>query len=527
LSILNSDVLGAKGPTVTNEAGGFRSDESLAPISMSARLREVVDIDPAGHAIQFDGSWRNWGYLGSAMRALDAVLEDHGLGPDRPVGVIMRNRPEIVRGIVALLATRRCVVTLSSVIPSATLAEEIASMGLPAVLMTGEDGRDEQLRAALERAGTIGVEMVDQDEAVVGDVFVPDTRCSSYPDVAGVAVQMLTSGTTGAPKRIDLPYRSLEHEIGSTASYSRSEDITVARLRSGTTILWVPLLHIGGMRSLITTMIAGRRIALMERFDVDQWQALVLEHRPKVVSLAPTALRMVLDAQVPTEVFEGIRAVFAGTAPLTSEVADEFLERYGVPVLVVYGATEFAGGVAGWNIGDWERFGRTKRGSVGRPNAGVTIRIVDAGTGDVRPSGEDGIVEVRGPQLGTREWVRTTDLGRMDDDGFLWILGRADDVIIRGGFKVSTTTVKDALARHPAVLDASVIGIPDARLGTVPVAAVELVSGLEEAPTPDELRDFLRGALPPYQVPVQIRIVEALPRTPSMKVSQPEVRRLF
>jgi long-chain acyl-CoA synthetase len=503
------------------------TSDGQSRISLSSRLREVAVIDPGAPAIQFEGSWRSWEYLSLGIFAIDAVLGDHGVGEDQAVGVIMRNRPEIVRSIVAALATRRCVVTLSSVIPRAALADEIQSLALPAVIMSEMDWKDEQILSAVARAGSLGLAIADDATVVTSGVLEPTKPLSTGADMAGVAVQMLTSGTTGAPKRVDLRYRSLEHEIESTASYSRSDHISEARLRSGTSILWAPLLHIGGMRSLITTLVAGRRLALMERFDVEQWRALVVEHRPRVLSLAPTALRMVLDADLPKETFEGVQAVIAGTAPLPPELADEFLERYGIPILVVYGATEFAGGVAGWTLPDWEKFGSTKRGSVGRANAGVDIRIVDPESGDSCPSGEGGLVQVRGPQLGTTEWVRTTDLGRMDEDGFLWIMGRADDVIIRGGFKVSITVVRDAILRHPGVADASVVGIPDPRLGSVPVAAVELVPGLDAPPSPEELRDYLRGLLAPYQVPVEVRIVDTLPRTPSLKVSQPEVARIF
>lgn len=502
-----------------------REGRDGALISLADRIDEVVRLDGAAPAIQFQGAWRNWSYLSGAVDAIDARLAGMGVARDSAVGVVMRNRPEVVRAIVAVLATRRCVVTLSSVIPRAALCEEIRKMSLSAVIASTVDW-DDDLRRAVRDAGGAALAVSDDADEVVSDAIEPRSGVAG-PDVAGVAVQMLTSGTTGAPKRVDLRYASLEYEIQSTASYSSSEDLSAARLRSGTSIIWVPLLHIGGMRSLITTLVAGRRIALMERFDVEEWRALVVEHRPKVVSLAPTALRMVLDAGLPRQTFDGVRAVFSGTAPLSPEAAEEFRERYGVPVLVVYGATEFAGGVAGWTLRDWERYGADKRGSVGRANAGVAIRIVDPETAAPMPAGELGILEVRGPQLGTDDWVRTTDLGRMDEDGFLWIIGRADDVVIRGGFKVSTTAVRDALLRHPAISDASVVGIPDARLGSVPVAAVEVSPGYGRAPTGEELRQFLRELLTAYQVPVEIKVVDALPRTPSMKASQPEVRKLF
>ncbi|HMC38640.1 MAG TPA: class I adenylate-forming enzyme family protein, partial [Acidimicrobiales bacterium] len=442
---------------------------------LPARIRGVLEIDPGAPALEFEGITRPWSFLAGAVAELDERLTALGLGEGTPVGIVVRNRPDSVGAIIAVLGTSRCVVTLSSAIPPTALAEDIRSLALPVVVMGDRDWGAEGVVTAVVDAGGVAVRVS------AGGLFVAETegaaRRSTVRTMPGVAVQMLTSGTTGPPKRIDLCYRSLEHEFESTAAYSPTADVGSVRLRSGTSILWAPLLHIGGMRGLISSVVSGRRMALLERFDVEAWRRLVVEHRPPVVSLAPTALRMVLDAGVPVETFESVRAVFAGTAPLVPEVADEFRDRYGVPVLVVYGATEFAGGVAGWTLRDWEQYGETKRGSVGRANAGIRVRIVDPDSGQPAGSGPPGVLEVMGPQLGTDDWVRTTDLARMDDDGFIWILGRADDVIIRGGFKISTTKVRDALVGHPDVADASVVGVPDARLGQVPVAAVEAKPG--------------------------------------------------
>jgi long-chain acyl-CoA synthetase len=232
----------------------------------------------------------------------------------------------------------------------------------------------------------------------------------------------------------------------------------------------------------------------------------------------------VLDAKLPREALDGVAAVIAGTAPLSPELKDEWEEHFGVPVLVVYGATEF-GGVAGWTIRDWRTYGTSKRGSVGRANDGVEIRIVDQQTHLAVPNGSTGLLEARSPQLGQEGWVRTTDLARMDDDGFIWIEGRADDVIIRGGFKVATNAVADILRQHPAVRDACVIGIADERLGQVPVAGVELREGA--ALTDEDLAVWAHEKLSSYQVPVKFLIVDQLPRTPSMKVSQPGLRALL
>lgn len=500
----------------------FKDQDIPAGECLASRLRAVLELDPGAPALEFERTWYPWSMLGESVNELDSLMSGSGIPAGCPVGVVMRNRPEVVRAVAAVLSTNRCLVTLNPATPAQFLAQEIRELRLPMVAIGADDW---SLRADVVESGGAAVRLGGPGSPAVAELAgAPATAPHTLP---GVAVQMLTSGTTGVPKRINLTYASLEHEIDSTASYSSSEKLADVRLRSGVTILWAPLVHIGGMRSLISSLVAGRKIALLERFSVDGWQDLVVRHRPRVVSLAPTAMRMVLDASVPQSTFDGVRAVVSGTAPVPPELAEEFHERYGVPVLVVYGATEFAGGVAGWTLPDWQRFGPAKRGSVGRANAGVELRVVDPANGVALPPGEEGVLEVSGPQLGREGWVRTTDLGRMDEDGFIWVVGRADDVIIRGGFKVSGSKVREALLTHPLVTDAAVVGIPDERLGSVPVAAVELKPGSEGETDEEGLRQYLKQHLNPYQVPVAVRIVDALPRTVSMKVNQPEVKRLF
>ncbi|MSV79108.1 MAG: AMP-binding protein [Actinobacteria bacterium] len=501
-------------------------DEGAAPsLHLPSWLTQVIELDPAANALHFEDTWRTWGWLGAGVRALHERLDAAGFGEGSMVGVLMRNRPEIVRAITGALATGRCLVTLSSAIPADKLADEIRRLRLPVIVATASDWANESILEAARDAGSLAL-LADESDVPFAIVVAAGERGDAPTIAPGVAVQMLTSGTTGPPKRIDLLYRSLEHEIVSTASYSRNSDLSAPRLSSGVSLVWNPLLHMGGLRALTSSLVAGRSVALMERFNVDQWAKNVREHRLRVVGLVPTALAMVLAADLPRDLFEHVQAVFAGTSPLDPELGRAFEEKYGVPVLEVYGATEFAGGVAGWTLSDRRQFGDTKTGSVGRPNQGVEVRVVDAETGESVPNGSVGLLEVRAPQLAQSGWTRTTDLAHMDDDQFLWITGRADDVIIRGGFKVATGEVGKVLAGHPSVLEACVIGLPDQRLGQVPVAAVQLRDDAEPI-TSEALLIWAREKLSGYQVPVELRIVAELPRTPSMKVSQVEVRNLF
>src|SRR4029077_4348458 len=198
-----------------------------------------------------------------------------------------------------------------------------------------------------------------------------------------------------------------------------------------------------------------------ERFELNAWADAVRRHRPRAVSLIPAALRTVLHSGLPRADLDSIRAVTCGTAPLSADDADAFTDKYGIPVLTSYAATEFGGGVAGWTLDDYQKYWRAKRGSVGRANPGAQLRVVDD-DGTAREPNQVGLLEVKPAQLGpSATWMRTTDMARIDDDGFVWILGRADQAIIRGGFKVMPDDVRLALEAHPAVAAAAVIGRSD------------------------------------------------------------------
>jgi long-chain acyl-CoA synthetase len=243
------------------------------------------------------------------------------------------------------------------------------------------------------------------------------------------------------------------------------------------------------------------------------------------VSLVPAALRMVLQSNLTRQDLASIRAVTSGTAPLSAEDADAFTAKFGIPVLTSYAATEFGGGVAGWTLADHQKYWQVKRGSVGRPSLGAQLRVVDDDGATLGPD-QAGLLEVKPGQLGpSAPWMRTTDLARIDEDGFLWILGRADQAIIRGGFKVIPDDVRAALEDHPAVRGAAVVGRPDDRLGQTPVAMVELRNG--ESIDAAALTEFLRARLARYEIPTDIAIVDDIPRTPSGKADLGAVREFF
>jgi acyl-CoA synthetase (AMP-forming)/AMP-acid ligase II len=486
--------------------------------SISERLGAVLALDPGAPALEFEGTWSTWGDLAAAADAVDVVLRERGLGAGAPVGLMLRNRPVALGTLLGLLRAGACVVTVNPLLGAERLRADLPGLGLPLLLGAPDDLAlvpVEQLPATARGAlGTLGEPIA----------LTQSAGSPAVADASGVAVRMLTSGTTGPPKRIDLRYEMLDLVMRGAKHYETGTGSDV-RLRSGVVIVNAPLVHVSGVFRVVQAMLDGRRIALLERFTVDGWIAAVREHRPKTVSLVPTALRMVLDADVDDDVFASIRSVVSGTAPLDPDLAEAFTARYGVPVLTSYGATEFGGGVAGWNLADHEQFAATKRGSVGRAHAGCSLRVVDADDGHDLGLDAVGLLEVRAAQLGTDAWVRTTDLARVDADGFLWIVGRADQTILRGGYKVQPEVVRAALERVPGVAEAAVVGVPDERLGAVPVAAVERRPGadLDE----ESVLAAASAHLARYEVPVAVTVVDALPRTASGKADLAAVRELI
>lgn len=488
---------------------------------LADRIRAVLALDPGAPAIEYQGSWTTWQALADIASGVESQLAAVGLDEGSAVGLVLRNHPAMVGAMLGVLLANGCVVTINPSHGDAGLASSIRELRLPAVVAVPTDWQRTGVFDAA--AGAMGLQVMTEAAACTTVAGLDNPGFGTFRNkTAGIAVEMLTSGTTGPPKRIPLSYSSFESTIAAAGAHYSSGQRPELRLRSGVAIVASPLVHMSGLFRTLLNVCEGRKIALLERFRVPDFVELVVRHRPRAVSLVPSALSMVLDAGVAPEVFSSVEVVTSGTAHLPVDVQEEFEQRYGVAVLPSYGATEFAGGVAGWNLALHREWAKTKRGSVGRPQRGREIRVMSLAGDSEMPAGEQGRIDVR---TTGGDWVQTTDLGRVDDDGFVFIDGRIDDVIIRGGFKVTPAEIVAVLRSHPAVRDAGVAGLPDERLGQVPVAAVELVHGSHV--TSEDLLTYVRERVSRYQVPARLVIVDELPRTPSLKVSQPGVRELF
>jgi len=497
---------------------------------LSDHIKAVLKIDPPRMAIQFEDVDWSWGDLAKVAGGLDQMLDQLGLGEAEGIGCLLRNRPPHVATIWGVIMGDRCIVTLNPVMPDDKIANDIRKMRPPVVVGARDDWERPAIVDAAREVGAAGIVLTGDKakplEWVKGlEKVGPGEHLEPLP---GVAVLMLTSGTTGEPKRAPLRYQQLELNFKRSARADKNwrEDAPPV-LKEDITLSFSPLVHISGMYFAISQGVEGRRIRLLERFSVDQWVKAVKELQLKAAGGPPTVLKMILDADIPKEDLASLVQLGSGTAGIKPEIVDQFVERYGLPVLSTYGATEFAGAVCGWSLSNFNKYWKAKRGSAGRMHPGVEARTVDPETGEPLPVNTPGLLELKSAVIGDGEnWVRTADLARVDEDHFLFILGRADNAIIRGGFKVHPDEVVKAMEQHPAIREASVVGIPDARLGHVPVAAYIVREGAE-APSDSELSAFLRETLTPYQVPVRFKQVTELPRTPSLKVSMPGVRAMF
>ncbi|MFD9430079.1 class I adenylate-forming enzyme family protein [Streptomyces sp. NPDC060002] len=479
--------------------------------------RLLAEAAADAEAIEYDGQWWTWGQVQRTARQLVGELDAVGAQNGARVGVVLENRPEHVAVVAAVIASGRCLVMLSPLQPAARLAADIARCELPVVVSGAEPLAREGVLAAVTARGAALELGTDGTPRPAGG-----TAPAGAPAHPGVAVEMLTSGTTGPPKRVPLRIGQLDQALVSGGQTPKPERL----LSRSASLVATPLVHIGGLWRALAALATGRRMLLLPRFAVEPWVSAVERHELRAASLVPAALRAVLDAQVPKERLASLQVVTSGTAPCPAELADAFFRAYGIPVLMTYGATEFAGAVAGWTLPLHQRWWRRKAGSAGRALAGVELRVTGEDGAEL-PVGGTGRLEVRTEQStrGGRTWVRTSDLARIDADRFVWIEGRADDAIIRGGFKVQPETVRRVLESHPAVREAAVAGLPDPRLGEVPVAAVEVEP---DRPAPDaaELVAHCRDRLTPYEVPAHIVVLDALPRTPSSKVSRVELLEL-
>lgn len=472
-------------------------------------------------AMGVKGRWRDWGWVHDYAAGVSAALRDCGIPAGAPTAFVPRNRPASAAALLALIEQSRTIYMMYAFQTPEALAENLRKLQKRVLVIS----RSDFVGPVVEAAKSIGAGVVLLDEeraepfaAASAVVEADNPTMESDP-----AIYVLTSGTTGTPKHFRLPYSVIAEQVN-TANLIFGKQTDSAKPPMPT-LTYFPFANISGLYHLLPVLMTGNPAILLEKFEIGAWLDYMREYRPAIGSLPPPGVQMALDAGLTRDDLKGTEFINTGAAPVDPTLHRAFEERFGITLLLSYGATEFGGPVAYFTPDLHRKWGKQKFGSVGPAWNGAALRIVDSQTGEVLPPNTEGLLEVIAPRIGP-DWIRTTDVAIIDEDGFLFHRGRADGAIMRGGFKLSPQLIEDALMLHPQVAAASVVGIPDPRLGQVPVSAIQLRGG-QTPPPPAELIAHLRKHLLATQIPVAFRFVEELPRTVSMKVDLSGVRALF
>lgn len=482
-------------------------------LDLAAAVRASIAQGGESGMIAFAGHWRSWQWLSDTADNINAALGDAGA-----VGLIARNRPQHIAAFAAQILARRTTAMIYSAQSPAGIAADIRSLRLPTVIADAQDWSVEALAAARE-TGCAAIAITDAAPSEAVKILIPRGYETFRDPVPDIAFELLSSGTTGAPRRVALSWDAITAAIANAKTAYAGTGGTDAPQ-----IMVHPLGNVAGLAYVTPPLAYGQRLVLLEKFDARAWAQAVRDYRPARGTIPPAGVRMLLDSNIAADDLSSLSLLAVGGGTLDIDTHLAFEKRFSVPILTAFGATEFGGVIAHWTLDSYRQWGAAKRASAGQASAGVTLRVIDQEDFHPLGSGKIGLLEARVTRIGP-DWIRTTDLASLDSDGFLFLHGRADAAINRGGFKIVPDAVVAMLKEHPSVADAAVVGIPDMRLGEIPVAAVELTAGARA--DGESLRAWLKHRMVAYQVPVSIKVVDALPRNASMKISLPDLRALF
>ncbi|MGA8255537.1 MAG: AMP-binding protein [Nocardioides sp.] len=477
----------------------------------------------------FEGQWHSSGSLFERGRRVAGGLQQIGVGPGDRVVVLMMNTPEV---FVTYQAVWRAGAVVTPVIFLQTppeLRHILEDSGAAAAVVTPE-----LLPMLLGSA-----EGLDLKILVVGDEPEPTPGTTPYAELEAaapidivpradddIAALLYTGGTTGRSKGVMLTHRGLWesgagiHSVGDAQGTTRS-------------LLPLPLSHAYGLIVTVGGMHSDKQmVSVLQRwFDAPGWLQLVQDHRLESSPIVPSMLSMILAEPIDDFDLSSLRSFGSGGAPLPDALRQEVKERLGADILEGYGLTESSAVVSASTPEE------SRAGSVGKPLPHAEVAIL-APDGTRLGPGEDGEICVRGPgvmkgywkspeQTATTVvdgWLHTGDVGHLDDDGYLFVVDRIKDLIIRGGFNVYPRDVEDALLTHPSVTSAAVVGRPDPEKGeeVVAVVSVDPASGVDGP----ALIAYSKERLAAHKYPREVIVVDAVPLTSVGKTDRKAVRAL-
>jgi fatty-acyl-CoA synthase len=512
-------------------------------LTLADSLALRVNEDPQRPFVAFEDRRLTYAQLDAQADALAAALHELGIEAGDRIALTLPNWPEFVVAAFAAAKLGAVIVPLNPRFTSPELQYMLRhSESVAVVTAENWEGTDylarfEQFLGVLpdlQYVLSVGEEDLWYDDRIHQfEDLVSSGEGRSYPKWEGSADEpfaiLYTSGTMGKPKGVQLTHENL------MANAALSAD--ALGLRADDVVFGVNTLFnaFGIGTGVLGTMVAGASLVLHEGYDADEVLRIVERERVTVFHGVPTNFILALNAGGGTRAGQLRTGVVAG-APVSDELVQR-IQRELVPgIRVGYGMTE-TGNLVSVNTPD-DPPGK-QVATVGRPLPEVEVRVIDV-DGSVLPVESVGEVAVRGPgvmrgyyrqpgetaQVFTADgFFLTGDLGMVDEEGFLHLIGRRKEMIIRGGFNVYPREVEDRLHAHPAVLDVAVVGLPDEILGEVACACIVPVEGA--IVTGEEIRDFCREVLADYKVPDLVRFLDSFPLTGSGKVRRVELARII
>lgn len=472
--------------------------------------------------VLFEGTTSTSAQTGALARRFAHGLGTLGVRPGDRVAVCMANCLEVLASYHAIWRAGAAVTPLLFLLSEHELRHALTDSGAVVVITTPEFLP--KVRAAC--AG-VDIRIVVAGGGSDGDTvsFAELASGAEAPlvrvDPREMAALLYTGGTTGRSKGVVLSHDALSYAAWAGVKSAENDEFSVG-------LLPLPLAHAFGLLVSTLAMHAVRpsHTVLMRWFDPTGWLQLAQDQRVQHGALVPTMLRLLAAQPLEDYDLSALRKLTSGSAPLPAEIAEQWARRVpNVEVVEGYGCSETAA------LATTTPTGAARAGSVGRAAVGVEIRIDEAdetGTGEIcikTPSLMTGYwCDPEATAAAVRDgWFHTGDIGHVDADGYLFIVDRLKDVIIRNGFNVYPRDVEEALMRHPDVAVCAVVGRPDAATGEEVVAFVQPVAG--SAITPEQLVEFAREHLSAVKYPREVRLIGALPLTSVGKLDRKALRR--
>ena len=501
---------------------------SSSTLTLARRAEESLERLGDYRTLFFEGSWQSSYELAARARRAASGLVGLGVRPGDRVVLFMANCPEVGLTYQALWRAGAVATPALFLLTEDELRHVLSDSGAVAVVTTPEF-----LPKVLSVAGGLPVVVVgDPGElgAAPNVLTFPELEAGDELPIVDrtpqdLAALLYTGGTTGRSKGVALTHAGLDTAGAAAYAVAKRDGPTVG-------LLPLPLAHAYGLMVSVSGMHAQHAgtSVLMRWYDPKSFLDLVEEHRVQQAALVPSMIQMLLTQPLEERDLSCLDRISSGGAPLAPEVALELERR--VPTVEVregYGCTETSALISAQPAGE------RRLGSVGKPVPGVEVRITSP-DGEAVPTGDEGEICVRGPVLMTGYWqapeataeairdgwLHTGDVGRFDDDGFLYVVDRLKDLIIRNGFNVYPRDVEDVLLAHPEVTAAAVVGRPDPKVGEEVVAFVSVRAG--STLTPDQLIAYSKEHVSGAKYPREIRIVDAVPLTSVLKTDRKALR---